>query len=279
MNLLPIAFGAGVGLGVVLVMLAWRAERLPARPARYATIHWRPAIAALGSGLLAHALTGWPVLGLLTAVGTVALPRAMSGARRRAATERSEAVARWVEMLRDTMAGAAGLEEAVTVTAHHPPPPIRTAVAHLATRLQHQPLPVAMRRFAAEVDDPSADLLAAALITASTNETRDLGRLLGALADTTRAQVHMRRSIDAGRAHVRSATRLVLTVTLMFVVALFLFSRDYLAPYATIEGQLWLGVVGLAFFAALALLIRLDRIDLPEQRLAFDTGADMSAAS
>lgn len=279
MNLLPITFGAGMGLGVVLLMLAWRAERLPVRPTRSAPTHWRPTFAALGGGLLAHALTGWPVLGLLTAVGTVALPRAMSGAQRRAATERSEAVARWVEMLRDTMAGAAGLEEAVTVTAHHPPPPIRTAVGHLATRLQHQPLPAAMRGFAAEVDDPSADLLAAALITASTNETRDLGRLLGALADTTRAQVHMRRSIDAGRAHVRSATRLVLTVTLMFVAALFLFSRDYLAPYATIEGQLWLGVVGVAFFAALALLIRLDRIDLPEQRLAFDTGAATDAAS
>jgi hypothetical protein len=276
-NLATVALGAGIGSGITLIMVAWRAEHLPSRRARSAPPRWRPALAALGCGLLTHALTGWPVLGVLTAVGAVALPRAMSGARRRAATERSEAVARWVEMLRDTMAGAAGLEEAITVTAHHPPPPLRSAIEHLATRLQHQPLPAAMRGFAAEVGDPSADLLAAALITASTNETRDLGRLLGALADTTRAQVHMRRSIDAGRAHVRSATRLVLAVTLVFVVALFAFSRDYLAPYSTVEGQLWLAIVGVAFFAALALLVRLDRIDLPGQRLAFETSAPRDA--
>ena len=270
MTLLPTLFGAGTGVGIAVVVLAWRVERLPARAT--APANWRPAVTALGCGLLVQVLTGWPVLGLLTAVGTIALPRAMSGARRRAAIERGEAVARWVEMLRDTMAGAAGLEEAVAVTAQHPPPPIRTAVEHLARRLQHQSLPSAMRGFAAEARDPSADLLAAALITASTNETRDLGRLLSALVDTTRAQVRMRRSVDAGRAHVRSATRLVLMVTLVFVVALFAFSSDYLAPYATIEGQLWLGLVGLAFFAALLLLVRLDRSDLPEHRLVLDTG-------
>jgi Flp pilus assembly protein TadB len=274
MSLLPALFGAGAGAGIAVVVLAWRVERMPAQVA--APANWPRAGTALGCGLLVHMLTGWPVLGLLTAVGTIALPRVMSGARRRAVTERGEAVARWVEMLRDTMAGAAGLEEAVAVTAQHPPPPIRTAVEHLARRLQHQPLPSAMRGFAAEAGDPSADLLAAALITASTNEARDLGRLLGALVDTTRAQVHMRRSIDAGRAHVRSATRLVLMVTLAFIVALFAFSRDYLAPYATVEGQLWLGLVGLAFFAALALLVRLDRSDLPERRLVLDT-ADTAA--
>jgi hypothetical protein len=226
---------------------------------------WRPGAIGIGASVVVFALTGWPVLGLLTMIGSVVLPRVLSGAQRRAATERSEAVARWIEMLRDTMAGAAGLEEAVAVTARRPPPAIRGAVQQFATRLHHQPLPVALRSFARQVDDPGAELLTAALITAATNETRDLGRLLSALADATHAQARMRHSIDTGRAQVRSATRLVLAVTLVFIVALLVFSREYLTPYATAEGQLWLALVGVVFFAALALLVRLDRIDLPEQ--------------
>ena len=269
MSLLAPALGAGVGLGVILMAFGIRATG-PAAPrlSRWAAAHLRPGTAAIGGGVLIYVLTGWPVLGMLVAIGVVVLPTLMSSARRRTATERGEAIARWIEMLRDTMAGAAGLEEAVAVTARRPPPAIRHAVEQLATRLHHQSLPDALRGFATQVEDPGAELLAAALITAATNETRDLGRLLSALADATRAQVRMRHSIEAGRAQVRSATRLVLAVTLLFTVTLFVFSREYLAPYATAAGQLWLGIVGVAFFAALALLARLDRIDLPTQHLA-----------
>lgn len=271
MNLLALACGAGAGLGAVVVVVAWRLEHWPLPAA--GRVAWRPTALAIGCGLAAFVWSGWPVLGLLSAAGAVVLPRVLRGGQRAAAAQRGDAVARWVEMLRDTIAGAAGLEEAVTVTAHHPPPAIRPAVEQLAARLRHQPLAVALRGFAADVADPSAELLVAALVTAATNETRDLGRLLGALADATRARADLRRSIDAGRAQVRSAMRLVLGVTLLFVIALFLFSRDYLAPYATLEGQLWLSVVGMAFFAALALLARLDRLDLPGRPAHGGTGA------
>ena len=125
----------------------------------------------------------------------------------------------------------------------------------------------AMRGFADDVDDPTADLLAAALIIAGEHESRDLGRLLAALVEATRAQVAMRASVDAGRAHVRSATRLVLVITGLFCAALLTFSADYLAPYSTVEGQLWLAVVGGVVAASLLLLGRLDRIDLPSARL------------
>jgi hypothetical protein len=267
MSLLAPAFGMGIGLGVVVLAYGICVARPGERLRRPATAQLRTGGAAISGGVLTYVLTGWPVLGVLLAIGVVVLPGVLSSAHRRVATERCEAVARWIEMLRDTIAGAAGLEEAVAVAARRPPPGIRDAVEQLATRLHHQPLADALRGFAAQVGDPGADLLAAALITAATHETRDLGRLLSALADATRAQVNMRHTIDAGRAQVRSATRLVLAVTLLFTATLLTFSREYLAPYATPAGQLWLGIVGVAFFAALALLARLDRIDLPTQHL------------
>jgi Flp pilus assembly protein TadB len=265
--------GAGIGIGLLFLLRGVRsaARRRPVPPR---AMRLRPGLIATAIGGLAYALTGWPVLGLLAGIGAVTVPHIMSGAQRRAATERSEAVARWIEMLRDTMAGAAGLEQAVAVTARRPPPAIRGAVERLATRLHHQALPNALIGFATDVDDPGAELLVAALITAATNETRDLSHLLSALADTTHAQARMRRSVDAGRAQVRSATRLVLAVTLLFIAALLMFSSAYLAPYATVEGQLWLAIVGATFFAALALLVRLDRIDLPHQHLVSDTPGD-----
>lgn len=265
MTALVALLGAGVGAGLLLMA----AGALGLGPSgvggrvRIAHRQARRSAVAVAAGLVAYAATGWPVLALLAVAGAVTLPRLLAGGRRQAAAERSEAVAQWIEMLRDTMAGAAGLEEAILVSARRPPPAIAPAVARLAARLDHQPLERALRGFAADVDDPTADLLAAALITAAVNETRDLGQLLAALVEATRAQVRMRASVDSGRAHVRSATRLVVGVTALFTVALLLFSRTYLEPYATLEGQLWLAVVGGVFAVSLALLARLDHVRLP----------------
>ncbi len=267
--------GAGAGLGVVVALLGLRGA-VPVPTSGSRRRHRRAVVLPVAVALVVLVVTGWPVLAGLAAVAVVALPRLLSGARRRTAARRSEAVAQWIEMLRDTMAGAAGLEEAVIVSARRPPPPIAAEVTRLATRLEHRALAPALEAFAREVDDPTADLLAAALITAATSETRDLGRLLAALVEATRAQAAMRASVDAGRAHVRSATRLVLGVTGLFTTALVLFSRDYLAPYATLEGQLWLLVVGGVVAASLAFLVRLDRIDLPATPLVA-TGAQRPA--
>jgi len=88
----------------------------------------------------------------------------------------------WAEMLRDTIAGAAGLEQAVAATGPIAPLPIAEPVARLARRLDFEPLPDALRRFADEVNHPTADFVVAALVIAAEKEARDLGRLLGQLA-------------------------------------------------------------------------------------------------
>jgi tight adherence protein B len=260
--------GAGVGLGALLVHAGMRGVSA-ARPLQRTVP--RPAVlraaGALVAAVIGTTVTGWPVLGALAGAAVLSVPTMLRRSQRRAGALRSEALAQWAEMLRDTMAGAAGLEEAIVVSARRPPPAIGAPVARLAARLEHQSLPDALRTFATEVDDPTADLLSAALITAATNEVRDLGRLLAALVEATRAQVQMRASIEAGRAHVRSATRVVLGVTALFTAALLVFSGAYLAPYATLEGQLWLGLVGAVVAASLVLLSRLDRVELPTPRL------------
>jgi len=272
MSTVAVLLGAGVGLGVMLIACGLNGIRLSTGTGRLrARIPPDKALVVVAVAAVTLVVTGWPVLAALAACGAVAVPRVLSAGRRRAAAVRSDAVAQWIEMLRDTMAGAAGLEEAIVVSARRPPAAIAPAVLRLAGRLEHQRMSDAMRGFADDVDDPTADLLAAALITAAEHQTRDLGRLLAALVEATRAQVAMRASVDAGRAHVRSATRLVLVITGVFCTALLAFSADYLAPYGTVEGQLWLAVVGGVVAASLLLLGRLDRIDLPSARLLSHT--------
>src|SRR3546814_3214640 len=70
-----------------------------------------PIVRALGAGLVTALLTRWPVAALgMAAVGWFGAE--LFGSRRAAAqaTARTEAIAAWTEILRDTMSGAHGLE-------------------------------------------------------------------------------------------------------------------------------------------------------------------------
>ena len=162
-----------------------------------------------------------------------------------------EALAIWTEQLRDTIAGARGLEQALTVTATTAPLAIRP-----------------VRNFASEVDHPLADFVAAALITASENQVRDMGSLLSHLADCCRDDVRMRTRIWVARARIRSAVRIIGVVVLVFVVGLVAFNPTYLAPYTTPSGMVALAVVIAMFAASLVLLQRLGQFSAPTRFIA-----------
>jgi Flp pilus assembly protein TadB len=183
-------------------------------------------------------------------------------------TKLVEALAVWTEQLRDTIAGARGLEQALTVTATTAPLTIRPAVQQLSAQLGFTNLPVAVRNFAAEVNHPLADFVAAALITASENQVRDMGSLLGHLADCCRDDVRMRTRIWVARARIRSAVRIIGAVVVAFVVGLIAFNPTYLAPYTTPSGMFALAVVIAMFAASLVLLQRLGQFSAPTRFIA-----------
>ena len=132
--------------------------------------------------------------------------------------ERIEAIASWTEMLRDTLAGAAGLTQALIATAPICPRPIREQVSSLANRLSSgSDLTSALRSFADELADPGADVVVATLLMAATERAHRLGDLLGALAESTREEVAMRQAVEASRASARSAVRIVTGFSVGFV--------------------------------------------------------------
>lgn len=183
-------------------------------------------------------------------------------------TKLVEALAVWTEQLRDTMAGARGLEQALTVTASTAPIVIRPAVQQLSAELGFTNLPDAVRNFAATVNHPLADFVAAALITASENQVRDMGSLLGHLAECCRDDVRMRTRVWVARARIRSAVRIIAIVVVGFVGGLIVFNPTYLAPYASPTGMVALAVVIAMFVASLVFLQRLGRFSSPPRFIA-----------
>lgn len=183
--------------------------------------------------------------------------------RRRDVDDRKvvEALAVWTEQLRDTIAGASGIEQAITVTSGTAPMLIRPAVQQMSARLGFTSLPDAVRNFADEVDHPLADFVAAALITAAENQVRETGSLLGHLAQCCRDDVAMRTRIWVARARTRSAVRIIAVVVVCFVLGLALLDPHYLRPYGTPTGIAVAVLVAAMFASALESMRRLGRID------------------
>ncbi|MFF4501620.1 type II secretion system F family protein [Streptomyces sp. NPDC001401] len=265
------AFGLGlVAIGYGAVRRAAREERtggpwraLVARlPAQWTT---RRMVLAMTAGVIAGALTSWPVAAVLTTVALLTLPGLLGpdrAATRR--TERMEALATWTEMLRDTLSAAAGLEQAVLATADIAPAALETELCRLAAAVRSgHPLPVVLRAFAEDVDDPLADVVVAALVMAASQQASHLAPLLGELAESVREQVAMRQRIDAGRASVRTGVRVTVSITLGMAVGLVVFNRPYLDPFNTLTGQAVLAVVGVLFAASFTYLTAIGRIDDP----------------
>ncbi len=265
--------GAGVGTGLLLVIAGLRghlpdpAVLVQALAGRVQRPLLRLGLAG-GAGLLTGVLTGWPVGGLLAAGFAAAAPDLVGGSHApQQAIARVEAVASWAEMLRDTLAGAAGIEQAITATATAAPLPIRAQVLALSGRLERERLAAALAAFADEVADPTCDLVVTALIQASRRQARRLGELLGALAHAARDEATMRLRVEAGRARVRTSARVVVAVTVAMAGGLVVANRGYLAPYDAALGQLVLAAVGGLFAAAWWWLARIGHPQPPVRLL------------
>jgi tight adherence protein B len=251
--------GALAGLGVILIVAGLRRTAAPERSPRLSQLAGRirqeattsRVAGTLVTAAVVAAVTRWPSGTVLAGLAAWFLPRALGPDREHArALERIEAIATFTEMLRDTISAAAGLEQAILAAEPVAPAPVREHVVLLAARIRRgQRLPAALRAFAAETADPTADLVVAALLLAAEQQARDLAQLLGSLADSARQHAVMRMRVAAGRARVRTAARIIIAVTMLLVIGLLAWSRAFLQPYGTPAGQLMLLVVGACFAA------------------------------
>ena len=184
---------------------------------------------------------------------------------------RVEALAAWTESLRDTIAGAVGLEQAIPASARAAAPALRPHLDALVDRLRARtPLPDALLKFGDDLNDPGADLILAALILNARLRGPGLREVLGALAKSAREEVDMRQRVMAQRASTRRSVQIVIGVSVAFVLGLSVFNREFVKPYGTAVGQLVLACVCGLFALGFWWLRKLSSIDTPDRFLTRD---------
>ncbi|WP_035812606.1 type II secretion system F family protein [Jiangella gansuensis] len=272
--LLITLIGAAIGAAVLLLIIAIRgSEPKPPRPnaSRRSLVEklGRQTVFGIGAGIATLALTRWPVAAVGGGLLVAFWPALFGGAREeRTAIARLEGLAAWTESLRDTIAGAVGLEQAIPATVYAASPAIQPQLRLLADRLRiRMPMPEALQRFADDLDDASADLVVSALILNARLRGPGLRQVLGSLADSARAELDMRQRVMAGRASTRRSVQIVVGVSLFFMIGLSLLNRDFVAPYSTPVGQIVLGVVIAIFAAGFLWMRRLAKFEMPARFL------------
>jgi Flp pilus assembly protein TadB len=265
-SLYALLAGAVVGGGLLLLIVALRG--LPRRPpdnpderglARLRRFLSQRVTLSVIVGLVTLVITRWPIAALGGGLLTLTW---------------REALASWTESLRDTIAGAVGLEQAIPSSLRAAAPviqePLRLLIDRLRTRM---PLPMALERFADDLNDPSADLIVASLVLNSRVRGPGLREVLTALSRSSREELDVRRRVVAQRRSTRRSVQIVVSVTLTVVAALVLFNRPYVEPYTTVEGQLVLVLVLVMFAAGFVWLKRLSGFEVPSRFLFMDASA------
>jgi Flp pilus assembly protein TadB len=234
---------------------------------------------ALIVGILVLLITRWVVAGIGMALLTFSWRSLSGAASERKAIARLEGLATWTESLRDTIAGAVGLEQAIPASTRVADASIREPLTRLVDRLHTRvPMHVALRRFAEDLDDPSADMIIAALIINSRLRGPGLRDLLGALADSVREELDMRRKVNASRRSTRRSVQIVIAVSVLMAVGLAVLDHRFLQPYDSVFGQFVLAVIVGIYALGIVWLRKLARFDMP-QRLLGTAGAAGPAQS
>jgi len=272
---MPLLVGilGGLGaIGVIVVATGWTPapERSVEARANLAELVMPVCVAVIG-GTIALVVTGWAVAFVAGAVGGFVGLRAWGNRGTSAKVEQARitALASWCEQLRDLLSAEHGVIGTIAATARTCPEAIRPEVTRLATRLSRQDPAMAIRQFAAEIDDPSGDLIASVLLLAMTRSSRT-SELLAELSVTIRDRAAMRMRVEADRSGQRSEARFIIGFSAVSIGGIILFGSesDFLGAYDDTTGQLVLALV-VGFFAMGGWwMARLTRFERPARFLS-----------
>jgi len=265
----------GGGLALFIAALVGFTKREPDPKSLIASIEktlqesgQRLIIAAL-VGILIALLTSWPVAGIAVTGLIFFWDKLFGGVgEERLATQRVEALAMWTESLRDTIAGAVGLEQAIPSSARAASPVLRPHLNTLIDRLRaRMPLPDALQYLADDIDDAAADLVISALMLNAKLRGPGLREVLGALAKSAREEVDMRQRVMADRAGTRRSVQIIVVVVCVVVLGVALLGGKFVAPYDSAVGQLILCVIIAIFAAGFWWMRRLANVETPSRLL------------
>ncbi|WP_330358890.1 type II secretion system F family protein [Streptomyces chartreusis] len=198
------------------------------------------------------------VAGALLGAAVVGVPWLITpGQMAKARIGQLEGLSEWTQRLAGLLRLGMGLEQAMIASRQGAPDELAPQIVNLSDRLRLGWRPEgALRAFADELDDVTADKVIAALILSAGDRGPGLAQALEDLAGTVRDEVARKRSIEADRAKPRTTVRWMTLITLGIVAAGF-FVPSYTRPYSTLLGQLVLAFLTAAFIGVLALMRQL----------------------
>ena len=271
-----VLIGAGIGAGLALVVGGLWSTASPVRRVsmvkRLDPANRQAALCAVVLALIVGLITHWPVGAAIGGAVGWTLRSALQPNASNRVVGRLEALATWIEALRDSVAAHRGLLAAIESTVAGAPAAVKANVVRLVARIKSgMPLDQALHAFALELGDAAVDEAIAPLILASRFGGSDLQSLLATAAANTRDQIAVWQRTEVARARPRRDMRLVMAVTLVFTLGVLLVGHGYFRPFDSPGGQLALLCVAGLFAAGFWSMNRLSR-PAPMPRL-FDSEA------
>jgi hypothetical protein len=241
--MITVLFGLGAALGLCVVAAGLLDLRIPRITLPCKKVRLKPLAIAVGAGLAAWLVTGWPVGGLAAAAGVYAGPKLLHPAGARMVVAQREALAEWIQRLAGLLtAGAGGIEDAIARSARTAPAVLAEHITTLAFRTRSVGAEAALRRFADDLADAEVDAVVASLILRVRDGGAGLVEVLQARALTLRQQVQAQLALEAERQRPRTQMVIIMGVIAVTVLVLLAGSR-LLDSYASLPGQLWLALV------------------------------------
>jgi tight adherence protein B len=264
MTILIVLVSTGVGAGIALIVTGFFATTPSAKKLSFTkrldatTRH--AALAALVGAAVLGLITRWPVAAAIGAAVGWTLWSAIFSSSPRKVTSRLDALATWIETLRDSVAAHRGLVAAIESTVPSAPASLRPNIESLVVRIKSgTALDRAFATLAGELADAAADEAIAPLILAARFGGADLANLLGTAAAATREQLALVQRTEVARAQPRREMRLVVVVTLGFVLATVTIGHGYFKPFSSTTGQIVLLFIAGLFALGFATMSRLSQ--------------------
>lgn len=257
--LFPAIAGALVAAGLLALFVGVRPSppSAPTRMRRRTRCAWSKrsltlVAVALAAGLVGWLITGWMLSFVLAPVAIVGIPMLLQRSPAQRQIERLEALEVWTRALAGVLTVGVGLEQALVATLRSTPAPISPQVRRLVTRIRARwDTEAALRAFASELHDSTADAIVMNLILGARRRGAGLASVLEASAESVAADVRDRGEIEADREKHRSTARWV-TIISLSVLGILAISGTYVAPYRTTFGQFLLLILIAAYAAQLA---------------------------
>lgn len=227
--------------------------------------------AAAALGLLIALTTGWLVALVLVPLIAWGLPRALFPPKS-ADIDVLEAMGEWTRRLASLIDTGHHLVDTLAQSLASCPEAIRPSVQHLVDRLRARAsAESAIRAWADEVNDETADTIAGALITGATANSSALAVVLKDLADMVSHEVTGRRTIAVAQAAPGSEMRWVTVLSVAGLAGL-VFLLPYGHFYFTPAGQVALTGITAGFVAVIIWMRRI-ATPPPVPRFLTKTGA------